>query len=129
VGGRFAPLLKIIDEDADVSNSWDAIKEVFHETAAVLLGTIKPHRTNEWLSDETRQLADEIGFYMIKKRESPKDAKHCSYLGRELKRHGRVDKEVCINELCRSVEDANHQSKIRLVYQGVKLICGRKFIE
>jgi len=37
------------------------IKEVFHETetAAVLLGTIKPHRTKERLSDETRQLADE----------------------------------------------------------------------
>jgi len=30
VCGRFAPLLKLIDEDADVNNSWDAIKEVFH---------------------------------------------------------------------------------------------------
>jgi len=46
-----------------------------------------------------------------------------SYLGREFKR---ADKEAYINELCRSIEDANHQNKTRLIYQGVKLICGRK---
>jgi len=125
VGGRFALLLKIIDEDADVNNFRVAIKKVFHETAAILLGTIKPHRTKDWLSDETRQLADERRVYKIKKRESPKDAKYYSYLGCELKRRGRADKEVYINKLCRRVKYANHQNKSRLVYQGVKLICGR----
>jgi len=44
----------------------------------------------------------------------------------ELKRCGRADKEEYINELCRSVEYANHQNKSRLVYQGVKRICGKK---
>jgi len=45
----------------------------------------------------------------------------------ELKRRGRADKEAFISKLCRIVKDANHQNKSRLVYHGVKLICGRIF--
>jgi len=83
-------------------------------------------QAKDWLSDDTRQLADERRKWKPKRRESSQNAKHYNYLCREIKRRGKADKESYLNEICRKVEETSSQNKSRAVYQSIKLICGKK---
>ena len=59
IGGKFAALLEDDQDEASVDDTWTAIKEVFNSTSTDTLGVVKLQRTKQWLSDRTRQRADE----------------------------------------------------------------------
>ncbi len=101
-------------------------KRGVQQTATETLGNVKAQSTKQWLSDRTRQLADERRRLKGKKGQSAENAKHYNFLGREIKSCGTADKEAYLNEICKNVEDANAQNKSRAVYQSVRQITGKK---
>jgi hypothetical protein len=126
VGGRFAALLETDIEEEGVDKTWTAIKEVFNSSSADILGTVRHHKTREWLTDKTRQMSDERRILKPKKRDSAENTRHYNYLSREIRKCGRADKEEYLNEICRKVEEANVQNKSRAVYQSVRHITNKK---
>jgi len=94
IGGRFAALLENEQEEVGVDDTWSAMKEIFNSTSRDILGVVKLQRTKQWLSDRTRQLADERQTLKAKKRESAENTRHYNYLCREIKRCGNADKET-----------------------------------
>jgi hypothetical protein len=127
IGGKFAALLEgEQQEEVGVEDTWTTRKEAFNNTSMDTLGVVKSQRTKQWLSDRTRQLADERRALKPTKRESAENTRHYNFLCREIKRCGNADKEAFLNEICRAVEEANSQNKSRVVYQSVRQITGRK---
>jgi hypothetical protein len=127
IGGKFAALLENEQaEEVGVEGTRTAIKAAFNNTSMDTLGVVKSQRTNQWLSDRTRQLADERRALKPKKRESAVNTRHYNFLGREIKRCGNADKEAYLNAICRDVEEANTQNKSRIVYQSVGRLTGKK---
>ena len=83
IGGKFAALLENEHEEVGVDETWSAIKDAFNSTSTDTLSVIKFCKTKQWLSDRTRQLADERRSLKVKKGESRENTKHYKFLCRE----------------------------------------------
>ena len=108
-----------------VEDKWENIKTAYQEVAEEVLGYKKGGTRNEWLSEETRRLAEERRAARLKREEGPSAKKHHNYLCRLVKEKAKQDKETYIGKLSESIENCQKQNKSREVYEGVRKLTGK----
>ena len=64
-------------------------------------------------------------WYKTMRKDSPDMAKHHNYLCRAVKRSAKKDKENYIQSVCKEVQEARVQNKMRAVYQGIRKITSK----
>ena len=77
-----------------MEDKWENIKTAYQEVAKEVLGYKKGGTRNEWLSEETRRLAEERRAARLKREEGPSAKKHHNYLYRLVKEKAKQDKEA-----------------------------------
>jgi len=108
-----------------VEEKWGNIKAAFKGAAEEVLGQTKGGRQTEWLTEKTRQLAEERRIARTKRDEGPVAKKHHNFLCRQVKENARQDRESYIGQLCESIENCQKQNKSREVYEGVRKLTGK----
>ena len=88
IGGRFAPLAKLVDEDADLDSMVTHFSKAVTDTAAELLGKQRRKR-KRWVSPEILDLCDQRRD-LKKTRGEPEGAKYY----REIKRKIRTEMKM-----------------------------------
>ena len=97
----------------NVDDHWNKVKEIIVDKSNEILGQ-KPK-----LSDDTLQLTKERRQYKSMRKDSPEMAKHHNYLCRAVRRSAKKDKEYHVRSVCKEVQEARAQNKMRAVYQGL----------
>jgi hypothetical protein len=110
----------------DLEDGWLAVKNVFNSVAEEVLGLRKQPQSRQWLSENSRNLANKRRSLKSNKRDSAENTREYNYAGRALKRSVKIDKETFLNNLRQRVEDAHAQNKTRTIYECVREITGRK---
>ena len=117
IGGRFAPLVMLVDEDADLGSMVTHFNKAVTDAAAELLDKQRWKR-KPWVTPEILDLCD-LRRDLKKKRSEPEGAKH-----RKIKRKIRTDmkmaKETWIQGQCQEVEAYLRKNNTKKAYQLVK---------
>ena len=118
IGGRFAPLAALVDEDADLDSMVTDFNKAVTDTAAELLGKQRRKR-KPWVTPEFLDLCDQRRD-LKKKRGEPEGAEDY----REIKRKNRIElkmaKETWIQGQCQEVEACLRKNNSKKAYQLVK---------
>ena len=114
IGGRFAPLAMLVDEDADLDSMVTHFNKAVTDTAAELLGKRKPWVTPEILDpcDQRRDLK--------KKRGESEEAKDYREIERKIRTEVKMAKAIWIQGQCQEVEAYLRKNNSKKAYQLVK---------
>ena len=92
IGGRFAPLAPLVDEDADLDSMMTHFNNAVTDTAAELLGKQRRKRT-PWVTPEILDLYDQRRD-LKKKRGEPEGAKDYRETERKTRTEMKMAKEI-----------------------------------
>ena len=116
IGGRFAPLATLVDEDADLDSISTDFNKAVTDTAAVLLGKQRQKR-NPWVTPEILDLCDQRRD--LKKREvNQKEPNTIERL--KIRTEMNMAKESWIQGQCHEVEACLRTNNSKKAYQLVK---------
>ena len=90
IGGRFAPLATLVDEDADLESMVTHFNKAVTDTAAELLGKQRCKR-KPWVTHQILDLCD-----LKKKRGEPEGAKDYREIKRKIRTEMKMAKETWI---------------------------------
>ena len=114
IGGRFAPLAMLVDEDADLDSIVTHFNKAVTNTAAELLGKRKP-----WVTPEILDLCDQRRD-LKKKRGESEEAKDYREIKRKIRTEVKMAKEIWIQGQCQDVEACLRKNNSKKAYQLVK---------
>ena len=118
IGGRFAPLATLVDEDADLDSMVTHFNKAVTDAAAELHGKQR-RRRKPWVTPEILDLCDQRRD-LNEKRGEPEGTKDY----REIKRKTRIEmkmaKETWIQGQCQEVEACLRKNNSKKAYQLVK---------
>ena len=117
VGGRFAPLATLVDEDADLDSLVTNFNKAVIDTAAELLGK-QCRKRKPWVTPEVLDLCDERRD-LKKKRGQPEGAKDYREIKRKMTKM-KMAKETWIQGQCQEVEACLRKNNSKKAYQLVK---------
>ena len=103
IGGKFAPLATLVDEDADLDSMFDYFNKAVSDTAAELLGEQRRKR-KPWVTPEIIDLCDQRRDLKKKKRGEPEGAKDYREIKRKIRTEMKMAKETWIQSQCQEVE-------------------------
>ena len=118
IGGRFAPLATLVDEDADLESMVTHFNKAVTDTAAELLGKQRRKR-NPWVTHEILDLCDQRQD-LKKKRGEPEGAKDYREIKRKIRTEMKMAKETWIQGQCQEVEACLRKNNNKKAYQLVK---------
>ena len=102
IGGRFAPLATLVDEDADLDSMVTQFNKAVTDTAAELL--CKQHRKRKpWVTPEILDLCDQTRD-LKKMRCESEGAKDYKEIKRKIRTEMKMAKETWIQSQCQEVE-------------------------
>ena len=102
IGGRFAPLATLVDDDADLDTMGTYFNKAVTDTAAELLGKQRRKR-KPWVTPEILDLCDQRQD-LKKTRGEPEGAKDYSEIKRKIGTEMKIAKETWIKGQCQEVE-------------------------
>ena len=102
IGGRFAPLATLVDEDADLDSMVTCFNKAVTDTAAELLGKQRRKR-KPWVTPEILDLCDQRQD-LKKKRGESEGAKDYREITRKIRTEMKTAKETWIQDQCQEVE-------------------------
>ena len=117
IGGRFAPLTTLVDEDADLDSMVTHFNKAVTDTAAELLGKQRRKR-KPWVTPEIFDLCDQRRD-LKKKRGEPEGAKVYREIKRKMRTEMKMTKEIWIQAPCQEVEACLRKNNSK-AYQLVK---------
>ena len=118
IGGRFAPLATLVDEDADLYAMVTHFNKAVTDTAAELLGKQRQKR-KPWVTPEVLDLCDQRRD-LKKKRGEPEGAKDYREIKRKIRTEMKMAKETWIQGQCQEVEACLRKNNSKKAYQLVK---------
>ena len=118
IGGRFAPLATLVDEDADLESMVTHFNKAVTDTAAELLGKQRRKRY-PWVTHEIIDLCDQRRD-LKKKRGEPEGAKDYRVIKRKIRTEMKMAKETWIQGQCQEVEACLRKNNNKKAYQLVK---------
>ena len=118
IGGRFAPLATLVDEDADLDSMVIHFNEAVTDTAAELLGKQRRKR-KPWITPEILDLCDQRRD-LKKKSGEPDGAKDYRQIKRKIRTEMKMAKETWIQDQCQEVEGCLRKNNSKKAYQLVK---------
>ena len=102
LGGRFAPLATLVDEDVDLDSMVTYFNNAITDTAAELLGKQRLKR-KPWVAPEILDLCDQRRD-LKKKRGEPEGAKDYREIIRKIRTEMKMTKGIWIQGQCQEVE-------------------------
>lgn len=123
IGGRFAPLLEVNEDDVDTV--WEGVKSAFGDTSKKLLGYRKAQKPKPWISEEVIRLSEERSKVKLEIKSNQNRRPRYNYLTREIKRKTKGCKDEWLKELCRNVDNAHQATKTKEVYSTIKQITNK----
>ena len=118
IGGRFAPLATLVDEDADLDSMVTHFNKAVTDTEAELLGKQRRKR-KPWVTTEILDLCDQRRD-LKKKRGEPEGAKDYREIKRKIRTEMNTAKETWIRGQCQEVEACIRKKNSKKAYQLVK---------
>ena len=118
IGGRFAPLATLVDEDADLDSIVTHFNKAVTDTAAELLGKQRRKR-KPWVTPEIFDLCDQRRD-LKKKRGEPEGAKDYRETKRKIRTEMKMAKETWIQGQCQEEEACLRKNNSKKAYQLVK---------
>ena len=118
IGGRFAPLATLVDEDADLDSMVTHFNKAVTDTAAELLGKQRRKR-KPWVTPEILDLCDQKRD-LKKKRGEPEGAKDYREIKRKIRTEMKMTKETWTQGQCQEVEACLRKNNSKKAYQLVK---------
>ena len=118
IGGRFAPLATLVDEDAVLDSVATHFNKSVTDTTAKRLGKQRRKR-KPWVSTETLELCDQTRD-LKKKRSETDGAKNYREIQREIRTEMKMAKETWIQGQCQEVEACLKKNNSKKSYQLVK---------
>ena len=118
IGGRFAPLATLIDEDADLDSMVTNFNKAVTYTATELLGQQRRKR-KPWVTPEILDLCDQRRD-LKKKRGEQEGAKDYREIKRKIRTEMKMAKETWIQGQCQEVEACLRKNNNKKAYQLVK---------
>ena len=118
IGGKFAPLIIMDDEDTDVNLLTNTFNKIVTDTASEILG--KHRRTKKpWVTADILDLCDKIRE--LKRRKcDPEGAAKYREVNKKIKQDMRRAKDNWITEQCCEIEDSLSKNNGTKAYQIVK---------
>ena len=114
IGGRFAPLATLVDEDADLDSMVTHFNKAETDTAAELLGKQRRKR-KPWVTPEILDLCDQRRD-LKKKRGEPEGAKDYREIKREIRTEMKMAKETWIQGQCQEAEACFRKNNSKKAY-------------
>ena len=102
IGGRFAPLTTLVDEDADLDSMVTHLNKAVTDTAAERLGKQRRKR-KPWVTPEILDLCDQRRD-LKKKRGEPERAIDYREIKRKIRTEMKMTKETWIQGQCQEAE-------------------------
>ena len=118
IGGRFAPLATLLDEDADLASMVNHFNKAVTDTEAELLGKQRRKR-KPWVTPEILDLCDQRRD-LKKRRGEPEGAKDYREIKRKIRTEMKTAKETWIQSQCQEVEACLRKNNSKKAYQLVK---------
>ena len=118
IGGRFAPLATLVDEDADLDAVVTYNNKAVTDTGAELLGKQRRNR-KPWVTPESLDHCDQRRD-LKKKRGEPEGAKDYREIKRKIRTEMKMAKETWIQGQCHAVEACLRKNDSKKAYQLVK---------
>ena len=118
IGGRFAPLVTLVDEYVDLDSIVTYFDKAVTDTAAELLGKQRRKR-KPWVTPEILDLCDQRQD-LKKKRGEPEGAKDYREIKRKIRTEMKMAKETWIQGQCQEVEACLRKNNSKKAYQLVK---------
>ena len=113
IGGRFAPLATLVDEDADLDSMVTHFNNAVTDTAA------ERRKRKPWVILEILDLCDQRRDLM-KKRGEPEGAKDYREIKSKIRSEMKMAKETWIQGRCQEVEACLGKNNSKIAYQLVK---------
>ena len=118
IGGRFAPLATLVDEDADLDSIVTRFNKAVTDTAAELLGKQR-RKKKPWVTPEILDLCDQRRD-LKKKRGEPKGVKVYREIKRKIRTEMKMAKETWVQVQCQEAEACFRKNNSKKAYQLVK---------
>ena len=118
IGGKFAPLLALNNEDTDVDSLTDTFSTSLTETAGELLGK---HRTKKkpWVTNNILDLCDKRRA--LKKKKKDKEAvEEYRIVNLQVKTCMKIARETWIDDQCKEIENSLNKNDSKRAYQITK---------
>ena len=124
IGGKFAALTTLCDDDRDIDMIVNTFNTEVTDTANEILGK---HRTvkKPWVTNDVLDLCDKRRE-LQKKKNVTEAAKEYRVINQEVKKAMKKAKENWIDEQCQSIEDNLKKNNSKKVYQLVKDLTSTK---
>ena len=118
IGGRFAPLATLVDEDADLDSMVTNFNKAVTDTAAELLSK-QCQKRKPWVTPKIPDLCDQRRV-LKKKRSELEGAKDYREIKRKIRTEMKMAKETWIPGQCQEVEACLSKNNSKKTYQLVK---------
>ena len=124
IGGRFAPLATLVDEDTGLDSMVTHFNKAETDTAAQVLGKQRRKR-KPWVTPEILDLCDHR-LDLKKKRGEPEGAKDYREIKRKIRTEMKMTKETWIQGQCQEVETCLRKNNNKKAYQLFKDLTAEK---
>ena len=111
IGGRFAPLTVMSNEDTDIDSMITTFNTAVTETASEILGKHR-QKKKPWITAEILDLCDKRRE-LRKKRSEPEGSEKYKEVNNNIKRCMKKAKENCIAEQCSEIEKNLGRTTVR----------------
>ena len=127
IGGKFATLTTLCDDDRDIDTIANTLNTAVTDTANEILG--KHHTVKKpWVTNDVLDLCDKRRE-LKKKKSDTEGAKEYRAINQEDKKAMKKAKENWINEQCQSIEENLKKKNSKKAYQLVKDLTSTKKVQ
>ena len=124
IGGKFAPLLALENQDIDIDALINSFNTAVTETANNILGKHRPAK-KPWVTDNVLKLCDKRRE-LKQKKNTTEGAKLYREANQQVKKGMRKAKETWIEEQCQGIEENLQKNNSKKAYQLVKELTSSK---
>ena len=118
IGGRFAPLTIMSNEDTDIDSMITTFNTAVSETASEILGKLR-QKKKPWATAEILDLFDKMGE-LRKKRFELEGSEKYKEVNNDIKKCMKKAKQNWIGEQCSEIEENLRKNNSKRAYQLVK---------
>ena len=124
IGGKFAPLIGLSDEDMDIDTMITTYNTAVTDAASEILGKER-RRKKPWVTKDVLDLCDERRYFK-KKRYKAEGAKEYREANRRIQKAVKKAKEDWIGSQCEEIEACLNKNNSKRAYQLVKDLTSEK---
>ena len=123
IGGNFAALTTLCDDDRDIDTITNTLNAAVTDTANEILGKYRTVK-KPWVTNDVLDLCDKCRE--LKKKSDTEGAKEYRAINQDVKKAMKKAKENWIDEQCQSIEDNLKKNNSKKAYQLVKDLASTK---